>query len=139
SVRVNGTIGGVGPEVFDPDAAVSSYAMLSATAKALDLTIENGGLFERFIAAQSKVLSLKPEELTQEYVTASAFGVPAILGNSVAAKAIGSAISQFVAKPGRLSLSARSKNGTGLGVIDFSAAPTPGAVLDRLEINAKAN
>lgn len=139
TVRLNGTIGGVGPEVFDPDAAVSSYAMLSATAKALDLTIENGGLFERFIAAQSKVLSLKPEVLTQEYVTASAFGVPAILGNSVAAKAIGSAISQFVAKPGRLSLSARPKNGTGLGVIDFSAAPTPGAVLDRLEINAKAN
>ncbi|GJD93063.1 hypothetical protein [Methylobacterium iners] len=139
SLRLNGTVGGIGPEVFDPNAAVSGYAMLSATAKALDLTIENGGLFERFIAAQSKVLSLKPEELTQEYVTATAFGVPAILGNSAAAKAIGTAMAQFVAKPGRLSLSARPKNGNGLGVIDFSAAPTPGAVLDRLEINAKAN
>lgn len=139
TLRLNGTVGGIGPEVFDPNAAVSAYAMLSATAKALDLTIENTGLFERFIAAQSKVLSLKPEELTQEYATASTFGIPAILGNSATAKAIGTAMAQFVAKPGRLFLSARPKNGAGLGVIDFSAAPSPGAVLERLEVTAKAN
>ena len=49
-------------------------------------------------------------------------------------------MAQFVAKPGRLFLSARPKNGgTGLGVIDFSAAPSPGAVLDRLDVTAKAN
>ena len=100
SLRIKGMIGGIGPEVFNPDVAVSSFAMLSATAKALDLTVENTGLFDRFIAAQSKVLSLKPEELKQEYVTASVFGVPAILGNSVGAKAIGAAMGQFVTKPG---------------------------------------
>ncbi|MCK2055694.1 hypothetical protein [Methylobacterium sp. 37f] len=139
SVRINGMIGGIGPEVFNPDVAVSSFAMLSATAKALDLTIENTGLFDRFIAAQSKVLSLKPEELKQEYVTASTFGVPAILGNSAGAKAIGTAMGQFVTKPGTLSLSLRPKNGTGIGMLEFSAAPTPAALFDRLEVNAKAN
>jgi hypothetical protein len=139
SVRINGMLGGIGPEVFNPDVTVSSFAMLSATAKALDLTIENSGLFDRFIAAQSKVLSLKPEELKQEYVTASVFGVPAILGNSAGAKAIGAAMGQFVTKPGTLSLSLRPKNGTGIGVLEFGAAPTPAALLDRLEVNAKAN
>lgn len=139
TLRLNGTLGGIGPEVFNPDASVSAFAMLSATAKAMDLTIENTGLFERFIAAQSKVLSLKPEELTQEYVTASAIGVPAILGNSAAAKAIGTAMAQFVAKPGRLLLTAKAKNGKGLGMIDFGAAPTPAGILDRLDVNAKAN
>ncbi|TXM78225.1 hypothetical protein FV218_03520 [Methylobacterium sp. WL69] len=139
TVRINGMLGGIGPEVFDPDAGVSGFAMLSATAKALDLTIENTGLFERFIAAQSKVLSLKPEELKQEYATASLYGVPAILGNSAGAKAIGAAMGQFVAKPGTLFLSVRPKNGTGIGMLEFSAAPTPAAVLDRLTIDAKAN
>ncbi|MCJ2036096.1 hypothetical protein [Methylobacterium sp. J-068] len=139
SVRLNGMIGGIGPEVFNPDVTISSFAMLSATAKALDLTIENTGLFDRFIAAQSKVLSLKPEELKQEYVTASVFGVPAILGNSVGAKAIGAAMGQFVTKPGTLSLSLRPKNGTGIGMLEFGAAPTPAALLDRLDVNAKAN
>ena len=139
SVRINGMLGGIGPEVFNPDVAISSFAMLSATAKAMDLTIENGGLFDRFIAAQSKVLSLKPEELKQEYVTASVFGVPAILGNSVGAKAVGAAMGQFVTKPGTLSLSLRPKNGTGIGMLEFGAAPTPAALFDRLEVNAKAN
>jgi hypothetical protein len=138
-VRINGMIGGIGPEVFNPDVAISSFAMLSATAKALDLTIENTGLFDRFIAAQSKVLSLKPEELKQEYVTASVFGVPAILGNSAGAKAVGAAMGQFVTKPGTLSLSLRPKNGTGIGMLEFGAAPTPAALFDRLDVNAKAN
>lgn len=139
TVRINGTLGGIGPAVFDPDPGVSGFAMLSATAKALDLRIENGGLFERFIAAQSKSLSLKPEELTQEYVAATTFGVPAILGNSAGAKAIGAAMGQFVTKPGTLVLSAKAKNAGGVGLLEFSAAPTPGAVLDRLDVSAKAN
>ncbi|GEP03961.1 hypothetical protein [Methylobacterium oxalidis] len=139
TVRLTGTLGGIGPEIFDPDAGVSGLAMLSATAKALDLTIENTGLFERFIAAQSKVLSLKPDELRQEYVTASVLGVPVILGNSPAAKAIGAAMGQFVTKPGRLSVTAKAKDGTGLGVADFSTAGSPGAVLDKLDVDAKAN
>ncbi|WP_461658300.1 hypothetical protein [Methylorubrum aminovorans] len=137
-LHLNATLGGIGPEVFDPDAAVSGFAMLSATAKALDLTLENGGLFERFIDAQAKVLSLKPDELRKEYVTASVIGVPVILGNSAAAKAIGAAMGKFVAKPGTLSISAKAKNGEGLGMVDVSTAPTPAAVLDKLEVNAKA-
>ena len=137
-LQLNATLGGIGPEVFDPDAAVSGFAMLSATAKALDLTLENGGLFERFIAAQAQVLSLKPDELRKEYVTASVIGVPIILGNSAAAKAIGAAMGKFVAKPGTLSISAKAKNGDGLGMVDVSTAPTPAAVLDKLEVNARA-
>lgn len=137
-LHLNALLGGIGPEVFDPDAAVSGFAMLSATAKALDLTLENGGLFERFIDAQAKVLSLKPDELRKEYVTASVIGVPVILGNSAAAKAIGAAMGKFVAKPGTLSISAKAKSGDGLGMVDVSTAPTPAAVLDKLEVNAKA-
>ncbi len=139
TLRIHATLGGIGPDVFDPDAAVSGFAMLATTAKALDLTLENGGLFERFIDAQAKTLSLKPDELRKEYVTASVIGVPVILGNSAAAKAIGAAMGKFVAKPGTLSIRAKAKNGAGLGVVDFSTAATPGAVLDKLEVNATAD
>lgn len=137
-VRLSATLGGVGPEMFDPDAAVSGYAMLSTTAKALDLTVENGGLFERFIETTAKSLSLKPDELRKEYVTACVIGVPAILGNTAAAKTVGAAMGKFVTKPNRLSISARARNGAGLGVVDFSTAATPAAVLDKLDVNAKA-
>ena len=138
TVRLTGTIGGIGPEMFDPDPSAASLAVLSATAKSLDLTLENTGLFERFIAAQSKVLSLKPEELRQEYVSASTLGVPVILGNSPAAKAIGAAMGQFVTKPGRLTVSAKAKDANGVGMADFSTAGSPGAMLDKLDVTAKA-
>jgi hypothetical protein len=65
-------------------------------------------------------------------------GVPVILGNSAAAKAIGAAMGKFVARPGTLSISAKAKNGEGLGMVDVSTAPTPAAVLDKLDVNAKA-
>lgn len=138
TLHLNATLGGIGPEIFDPDAATSGFAMLSATAKTLDIKVENGGLYDRFIDATSKSLSLKPDELRKEYVTACLIGIPVILGNSPAAKTIGAAMGKFAAKPGTLSISAKAKGDAGLGVVDFSTATSPGAVLDKLEVNASA-
>ncbi|GEP10446.1 hypothetical protein [Methylobacterium gnaphalii] len=138
TLHLNATLGGIGPEIFDPDAATSGFAMLSATAKTLDLKVQNGGLYDRFIDATSKSLSLKPDELRKEYVTACLIGIPVILGNSPAAKAIGAAMGKFAAKPGTLSISARAKGDAGLGVVDFSTATSPAAVLDKLDVSASA-
>ncbi len=113
--------------------------MFSGSAKSLDLTVENAGLFERFLSAQAKDLSLKPDELRKEYVTASLLGVPIILGNGPAAKAIGAAMGQFVMKPGKLVLHAKAKEPAGIGFIDLGAARSPALVLDRLDVDAKAN
>lgn len=138
ALRLTGTVGGVGPEIFSAGIPASELLMFTASAKALDLTVENTGLFERFIASQSKALSLKPEELRQEYVSASQFGVPIILGGSAGARAIGTAMGQFVQKPGRLVLKARSRDAAGLGFADFALARSPAAILDRVEVEATA-
>ncbi|TGD95526.1 hypothetical protein [Methylobacterium nonmethylotrophicum] len=138
TVRITGTIGGIGKEVFDPEPMVSSMALLGASAKSLALTLENGGLFQRFVAQQAKAQSLKPEELQREYGTAAMLGIPAVLGNSPSAKALGQAVSRFVVKPGRLSVSAAAKDPGGLGLVDFSTAASPGKIFDRLTVDAKA-
>lgn len=138
AVRLTGTVGGIGPEIFASGMPASELLMFTASAKTLDLTVENTGLFERFIATQSRALSLKPEELRQEYVSASQFGVPIILGGSAGARAIGTAMGQFVQKPGRLVLKARARDAAGLGFADFALARSPAAILDRVEVEAKA-
>ncbi len=138
TARITGTIGGIGKEVFDPEPMVSSLALLGASAKSLALTLENGGLFQRFVDQQAKAQSLKPEELQREYGTAAMLGIPAVLGGSPAAKALGQAVSRFVVKPGRLSVSAAAKDPGGLGLIDFSTAPSPGKIFDRLDVSATA-
>ncbi len=139
TVRLAGTLGGIGPELLSGTLPAATLLMFSGSAKNLDLTVENAGLFERFLAAQSKDLSLKPEELRKEYVTASLLGVPIILGNGPAAKGIGAAMGQFVLKPGKLVLHAKAKEPAGIGFIDLGAARSPAAVLDRLDVDAKAN
>jgi len=139
TVRLSGILGGIGPELLSGTLPAATLLMLSGSAKSLDVTVENAGLFERFLTAQSKDLSLKPEELRKEYVTASLLGIPVILGNGAAAKGIGAAMGQFVMKPGKLELHAKAKDPAGIGFIDLGAARSPALVLDRLDVDAKAN
>ncbi|ACL57154.1 hypothetical protein [Methylobacterium nodulans] len=136
--RLTATLGGIGREVFSPDVAVSSLALLGATAKALALTVENTGLFDRFVADQAKAQSLKPAELQREYSTAAMLGIPAVLGNSAGAKALGQAVARFVTKPGRLTITAAAKDPAGLGFLDLSTAASPGKLFDRLNVTATA-
>ncbi len=138
-IRLAGQFGGIGPELFSGSVPAQTMLMFSGNARAVDLTVENSGLFERFLTAQAKELSLKPDELRKEYVTASVLGVPVILGNGPAAKDIGAAMGQFVVNPGKLTIRAKSKEPAGIGFVELGMARSPAMVLDRLEIEARAN
>jgi hypothetical protein len=61
-----------------------------------------------------------------------------MLGNSANAKTIGQAVARFVAKPGKLTISARTKDPAGLGVADLGSIGEPGAILEKLEVTATA-
>jgi hypothetical protein len=113
-------------------------ALVGATARNIDLTIENEGLFERLIAREAEKQKRPPEDLRREYGMAAAVGVPATLGNTASAKAIGQAVARFIAKPGRLNISMRTKDPAGLGIADLMSATEPAALLDKLDITATA-
>jgi hypothetical protein len=138
SAVLRGVLANVDKDVFNPDSAIALVALLGATARNLDLTIENKGLFERVIANEARKQKKSPEDLRREYGMAAAIAVPSILGNSASAKAVGQAVARFVARPGRLNISARAKSPAGLGIADFAAAPEPAALLDKLDITATA-
>jgi hypothetical protein len=135
---LRGVLGNVGRDVFNPDSALALVALVGATAKSVDVTVENRGLFERVIAREARRTKGTADKLRREYGMAAAIGVPTILGNSASAKAIGQAMARFIAKPGRLSLTARTKDGGGLGVADLALLDQPAAILDRLEVTATA-
>jgi hypothetical protein len=138
SAVLRGVLANVGRDVFNPDSAVAAVALMGATARNLHVTIENKGLFERVIVQEAKKQKKSPEDLRREYGMAAAVAVPAVLGNSSSAKAVGQAVARFVARPGRLTISATTKDPAGLGLADFVATPEPAALLDKLEITATA-
>ena len=135
---LRGVLGNVGKDVFNPDSAVALVALVGATAKTLDLTVENKGLFERAIAEAARKQKRSPDDLRREYGIAAAVAAPAILGSSPSAKSLGQAIARFIAKPGRLSISAKTKDPAGLGIADIASLGEPAAILDRLEVTATA-
>ena len=53
-LSLTGTIGNVSKDIFDPDQAVASVALMASRIKALDVTINNKGLYERFLAKTAK-------------------------------------------------------------------------------------
>jgi hypothetical protein len=138
SAVLRGVLANVSKDVFNPDSAIAMTALVGATARSLDLTIENKGLFERVIAQEARKQRKSPEDLRREYGMAAAIAVPAMLGGSASAKTVGQGVARFVAKPGRLTISARAKDPAGLGIADFAAAPEPAALLEKLEITATA-
>ena len=138
ATRLRAAFGGVTRDAFSPDNALAMVTLLGATIKTADLMIENGGLFEKLIAQEAKKQKKSVDDLRKEFGIAAAVGVPAMLGNSGQAKAIGQAVARFVAKPGKLSLSAKTKDPAGLGLADLAAIGQPGAILDKLEVTATA-
>jgi hypothetical protein len=139
NVKAGAVLGNVTKDVFDADTALATVAALGAKAKSLDVKIENTGFFERYLAQEAKKLRKTPDVLRREYGSAAAVALPMLLGNSDQAKRLGQAVARFVAKPGRLQVSARAKGAEGVGVADVAAMPTPGAILERLEITASTD
>ncbi|QFU16273.1 hypothetical protein [Microvirga thermotolerans] len=137
-IALTGTLGNVGKDVFNPDTALATVALIGARARELRLTVENGGLFDRYLAQAAKEQKTTPEALRRTYAAGAAMVVPTVLGSSEQAKVLSQAISRFIAKPGRITVTARAKDPAGLGVADIVAAPEPAAVVERLDIAASA-
>lgn len=138
AVSIRTTLGNVSPDVFDPDSAVAFVALLGATAKSAQVTVVNGGLADRILTITARRQGRNPEDLRREQGMTAAVGIPALLGNSDSAKALGQAVAKFVAKPGKLVVEARAKNPAGFSVADFSAAPDPASVMEKLDVRATA-
>lgn len=138
TVTLRGTLGGVGRDAFNPDSAVATVALLGATAKSLNVVVENTGLFDKVLASESRRQGKPAEAIRREYAGAAAVGIPAVLGNSAAARSIGQAVARFVAAPKRLTVSLRAKEPAGFGFADFAALNQPTEVLDRLDVSAIA-
>lgn len=138
AISLKGTLGNVSKDVFSADPTVAAVALVGAAARTIDLTVENGGLFERLVAREAKKQKKSPDDLRREYGVAAAVAIPAMLGSSAQAKSLGQAVARFIAKPGRLSVSARAKDAAGLGIADIVSLGEPAAILDKLDVTATA-
>ena len=136
SATLRGVLGNVTRDVFSPDSTVALVALVGATARSLELTVQNGGLVDRALAEAARKQGKSADDLRRELGVAAAVGIPAVLGGSPAAKNLGQAVARFIAKPGKLMVSAKAREPAGLGASDFALLADPQAIFDKLEVTA---
>ena len=129
-----GTLGNIGKEVFTGDLALAQVALLGATAKNVELKLQNLGLAEKLVENEAKKSKRKVEDVRREYGMMASLGLAAILGPSDGAKALANAVARFVAKPGTLTVKATAKTPAGLGLADVIALGEPTEIFDKIDV-----
>lgn len=137
--RITGVIGNIGKEIFEADAAMAQVALMGATAKTLNLQLDNTGLAEKAFAFQARTQNRKPEDLRKEMGTMAALGIPAVLGPSDEAKAIAGAISKFITQPKSIKIDVKAKNAGGIGLPDIVTVGSPDKALGLVNVAASAD
>lgn len=133
-----GTLGNVTKDLFSSDVALAQVAALGATARSVEATLQNFGLFEKLLENEARKARKSPEELRQQFAMMASLGLSAILGPSDAAKTLTAAIARFVAKPGKLTVQASAKSASGLGLADVITLSDPTEILDKIDVKATA-
>lgn len=134
----NGTLANVTQDLFSSDLALAQVAALGATARNLQIKLQNFGLVEKLIAKQARDTGRKVEEVRQQFTMVASVGLAAVLGPSDAAKTLASAASRFVAKPGTLTIDATAKSPSGLGLADVLTITQPTEIFDKIDVKADA-
>jgi len=133
-----GTLGNIGKEVFSGDLALAQVALLGATAKTVELKLQNLGLAEKLIENEARKSKRKVEDVRREYGMMASLGLAAILGPSDGAKALANAVARFVAKPGTLTVKATAKTPSGLGLADVITLGEPNEIFGKIDVEATA-
>lgn len=134
----SGTLGNVTKDLFSSDLALAQVAMLGATARNLQVKLQNFGLAEKLIENEARKSKRKVEDVRKQFTMVASLGLAAILGPSDAAKTLTAAVARFVAKPGTLNVSASAKSQTGLGLADVITMTEPTEIFDKIDLKADA-
>ena len=133
-----GTLGNVTQDLFSSDLALAQVAALGATARSLQVKLQNFGLVEKLIENEARKSKRKVDEVRQQFTMIASVGLAAVLGPSEAAKTLASAASRFVAKPGTLTVDAAAKSPAGLGLADVLTISQPTEIFDKIDVKADA-
>jgi len=137
-IEASGTLGNVTKDLFASDLALAQVAALGATARNLQVKLQNYGLVEKLIENEARKSKRKVEEVRQQFTMVASLGLAAVLGPSDGAKSVAAAASRFVAKPGTLTVSANAKSTTGLGLADVITMTEPTEIFDKIDLKADA-
>ncbi|MCO5092168.1 hypothetical protein [Bosea sp. (in: a-proteobacteria)] len=134
----SGRLGNVTKDLFSSDLALAQVAALGATARSVEVRLQNFGLAEKLVENEARKGKRKVEEVRQQFAMIASLGLAAILGSSDAAKTVSGAISRFIAKPGTLTVQASARSASGIGLADVITMTEPTEIFEKIDLKADA-
>ncbi|MGJ3265073.1 MAG: hypothetical protein ACFE0R_17760, partial [Salinarimonas sp.] len=137
-LALSGDFGNVGPGAFSSDQMVAMMTWLGATAKSLRVSVVDEGLAERLLAMQAAEQGVSAEDLRSQGAMMARAMLPAVLGGTPEARALGDAVASFVEAPGELDVVVTSADPAGIPVMDLGQTQNPLELLPLVTIEAQA-
>ncbi len=143
SLKLSGAIGNMPKELFSGTMGGAQLLALALTAKAADVKIENKGFLELALKGASKDKNKTPEELKKEFVANIKDGLEKSIGDNEKSKAVIAGIEIFLNNGKSLTISVKPKADPqrsldGIGAMDIFLAKEPKDVLDKLDVEVRA-
>jgi hypothetical protein len=142
SVKISGAIGNMPKELFSGSMTTAQILALALTAKAAEVRIENKGLLELAVKA-AKNDSKSSDEFKSEVIEKIKKDLDKSFGENDKAKAVIAGLATFLQNGKSLTVSVKPKADPdrsldGIGAMDIFLAKEPKDVLDKLDVDVKA-
>lgn len=135
-VAIGALLGGIGKDAYSGDLGLTLAALQKSSLHELQVTLEDGGLFERFVRQQSGQGAGSADEIRQQYGALATIGIPALLGDTPTTRKLAAAVSRFATKPGKLTVNAKARDPQGVPVNTLDAGAAPAELLERFDVTA---
>lgn len=138
-IGLRAELGNIPRPLFENPQQNWSIALMSGNIQSIGFAIENQGGIEKLIAKTASDQGKSPEQLKMEFSAIAPAVLGAYMGGHPDGPALVDAITQFIRKPGSLSVTVKAANLSGITMMDASAASSnPAALLQKLKIEAVA-
>ncbi len=111
-------------------------SLLGASAKGLEVSVQENGLVERMMAQDAKTKRKSLDSLRAEYAAMATLGIPMALGGTPQARSLGETVGRFIAKPGTMRVAVTPKDAGGLPATELLTLKDPMALLGRVDLKA---
>ncbi|WP_156917643.1 hypothetical protein [Salinarimonas rosea] len=130
--------GNIGPGVFSGDQMAAMMAAAAATARKVSVSIADAGLTERLLEMQAGRMGATADDLRGQGVMLARTMVPAALGGTPEALALGEALATFLEAPGELDVSVSAVDPAGIPLAAAMQTDDPLSLLPLVTIEAQA-
>jgi hypothetical protein len=138
ALALKANLGSIDTSAFLGDSTQRLVSLMNGDIGDVEMRLTDGGLFNKTVAYFAAQQHQKPEDVKRAWTMAANQMIAALFAGSPEAEQLSAALSQFIATPKNLTVSAHGKTGA-VAIKDLQELKSLPAILGRIDFSAAAN